>query len=72
MLPGGREATIEKEIFVSRTSKPISMKLSTNHPWVKGILNCSNKGTGPLQSGGMLSSILIVSKFVQNFVDYQD
>jgi hypothetical protein len=23
----------------------------TNHPWVKGILNCSNKGPGPLQRG---------------------
>jgi hypothetical protein len=34
---------IEKKIF-SRTRRPISAKLSTNHPWVKGILNCSNKG----------------------------
>jgi hypothetical protein len=30
---------------------PISIKLGTNHPWVKGILNCSNKGLGPLQKG---------------------
>jgi hypothetical protein len=37
-----------KTIF-SRTSRPISMKLSINHAWVKGILNCSNKGPGPLQ-----------------------
>jgi hypothetical protein len=22
-----------------------------NHPWVKGILNCSNKGPGPFQMG---------------------
>jgi hypothetical protein len=22
-----------------------------NHPWVKGILNCSNKGPGPFQRG---------------------
>jgi hypothetical protein len=28
---------IEK-IFFSRTSRPISMKLSINHPWVKEIL----------------------------------
>jgi hypothetical protein len=28
---------------------PISIKLGMNHPWVKGILNCSNKGSGPLQ-----------------------
>jgi hypothetical protein len=39
-----------KKIF-SRTSKPISIKLYTNHPWVKGILNCSSKGPGPLQRG---------------------
>jgi hypothetical protein len=30
---------------------PISIKLGTNHPWVKGILNCSDKGRGPLQMG---------------------
>jgi hypothetical protein len=23
----------------------------TNHPWVKGILHCSNKKPGPLQRG---------------------
>jgi hypothetical protein len=27
------------------------MKLGINHPLVKGILNCSNKGPGPLQRG---------------------
>jgi hypothetical protein len=41
----------EKKIFVFRTSKPISVKLGINHPYVKGILNCSNKGPGPLQRG---------------------
>jgi hypothetical protein len=35
----------------SRTSSLISIKHGTNHPWVKGILNCSNKGPGPLQRG---------------------
>ena len=35
----------------SRTSGPISIKLGTNHSWVKEILNCSNKGPGPLQRG---------------------
>jgi hypothetical protein len=40
-----------KKIFFSRTSRPISMKLDIYHPWVKGILNCSNKGPGPLQRG---------------------
>jgi hypothetical protein len=33
----------EKKIF-SRTSRPFSIKLCTNHPWVKGILNYTIKG----------------------------
>jgi hypothetical protein len=41
---------ILKKIF-SRISGPISIKLGINHSWVKGILNCSNKGPGPLQRG---------------------
>jgi hypothetical protein len=35
----------------ARTSRPISIKLGINHPWVKGMLNCSNEGPGPLQRG---------------------
>jgi hypothetical protein len=27
------------------------MKLGINHPWVKGVLNCSNKGPDSLQRG---------------------
>jgi hypothetical protein len=42
---------ILKKIFFSRTSRSISMILNTNHAWVKGILNCSNKGSDPLQRG---------------------
>jgi hypothetical protein len=42
---------ILKKIFFSRTSWPITTKLGRNNPWVKGILNCSNKGPGPLQRG---------------------
>jgi hypothetical protein len=34
-----------------QTSKPKSIKLGTNYPWVKGIQVCSNKGPGPLQMG---------------------
>jgi hypothetical protein len=37
------------KIFFSTTSRPISIKLCISHLWVKGILNCSNKGSGPLQ-----------------------
>jgi hypothetical protein len=33
----------------SRTNRPISIKLGINHHWVRGLLNCSNKGPGPLQ-----------------------
>jgi hypothetical protein len=35
---------------ISRTSRPNSMKLGTNHPWVKEILDY-DKGQGPLQRG---------------------
>jgi hypothetical protein len=41
---------IEK-IFFSIASRPISVKLGINHSSVNGILNCSNKGPGPLQRG---------------------
>jgi hypothetical protein len=52
-----RRGTVGKTIFTyvyiekifSRTSKTITIKLGINHPWVQGILNCSNKGPGPLQ-----------------------
>jgi hypothetical protein len=40
-----------KKIFLFRTSGPISIKLYTNNPWVKGIINCSNKWTDTLQRG---------------------
>jgi hypothetical protein len=42
---------ILKKILFSRTSRPVSIKLDTNHDWVKGILNCINKGLDPLQRG---------------------
>jgi hypothetical protein len=42
---------ILKKIFFSRTSRPISIKLGINHPLVKGTLDCSKKGPGPLQRG---------------------
>jgi hypothetical protein len=41
---------ILKKIF-SGIRMPISIKLGINDPWVKGILNSSNKGPGPLQRG---------------------
>jgi hypothetical protein len=45
-----RENHIYIKIF-STTSKPISIKLGANHPWIKGILDYSNKGPDPLQRG---------------------
>jgi hypothetical protein len=39
-----------RKIF-SRTSRPRSIKLGTNYPLVKIIQVCSNKGSGPLQTG---------------------
>jgi hypothetical protein len=54
---------IEKKIFFSRTSSPISIKLGINHPWVNGVLfykrkfiSCSNKGSGPVQRGDNLKN----------------
>jgi hypothetical protein len=35
----------------SRTSRPKSIKLGTNYPWVKGIQVFSNKGPDPFQRG---------------------
>jgi hypothetical protein len=47
--PGG--ATMGKIIFTFKFSfsRPIWIKLGTNYPWIKGIQNCTNKGTGPLE-----------------------
>jgi hypothetical protein len=42
---------LKKKKFFSRTSKPNSIKLGTNNPWVKGVQVCSNKGPGPLERG---------------------
>ena len=35
------------KIFFSRSTEPISTKLSTMHLWVKGIQVCSNEGPRP-------------------------
>jgi hypothetical protein len=41
---------ISEKIF-SRTRRQISIKLGTNHPCVKEILVCINKGSGPFPRG---------------------
>ena len=38
-------------IFFSRTTGPISTKLGTKYPWVKGIQVCSNERPRPSQRG---------------------
>jgi hypothetical protein len=47
----GKRVKISRKFLkiFSRTSRPKSIKLGTNYPWVKGIQVCSNKGPGPLQ-----------------------
>jgi hypothetical protein len=49
----------KKKIF-SRASRPNSIKLSKNYPWVKRIQVCSNKGPGPLQRGDNYKNVKMV------------
>ena len=44
------------KIFFSRTTEPISTKLFTKHPWVKGIQVCSNEGPHPFPRGDNYAS----------------
>jgi hypothetical protein len=39
------------KIFFSRTTVPISARLGTDHPYVKGIQICTNEGDDPFSSG---------------------
>jgi hypothetical protein len=45
------ENTLKNLRIFSRTSRPNSIKLNSNYPWVKGIQVYSNKGPGPFQRG---------------------
>jgi hypothetical protein len=47
------------KIFFSRTTGPNSIKLGTNHPWVKGIQVCSNEGPGLFQRGDNYKNVKI-------------
>ena len=38
-------------MFFSKTTEPISTKLGTKHPWVKGIQVCSNEERRPFPRG---------------------
>ena len=39
------------KIFFSRTTRPISTKLGTKHPWVREIQDCSNERPGLIVRG---------------------
>jgi hypothetical protein len=39
------------KIFFSRTTGSILTRLGTNHPWVKGIQDCSKEGDSPWVKG---------------------
>ena len=47
----GDQKTLKKNIFYSKTSRPITTELGTKHPWVKGIQVCSNEGHSPFSKG---------------------
>jgi hypothetical protein len=48
---GDNSERVNLKNFFSRTSRPNSIILGTNYPWVKEIQVCSNKGPGPFQRG---------------------
>ena len=50
-------------IFSSRTSGPISTKLGTKHPWVKGIQVCSDEGLCPFPRGDIYKLQKYIDKF---------
>jgi hypothetical protein len=58
-----------KKIF-SRTTGHISIKLVTNHPWVKGIQICSIKGPGPLQRGANHKNVKLGWGHLKNWANF--
>ena len=53
-------------MFFSRTTEPISTKLGTKHPWVKGIQVCSNEGPYPFPRGDNYKIAKIKNLLLQN------
>jgi hypothetical protein len=47
------------KIFFSITSRPKSIKLGTNHSWMKGIKVYLDKGSCPLQRGDNYKNVKI-------------
>jgi hypothetical protein len=48
--PGSKEIVEKKNTLQIKKEKksPYLIKIDTNHPWEKGIQNCTNKGSDPL------------------------
>ena len=53
--------------FFSRTTGPISTKLDTKHPWVKGIQVCSDEGPRPFPRGDNSEIVNLYLKFLKIF-----
>ena len=54
-----------KKILLSRTTGPISTKLGTNHPWMKGIQVCSNEEpTNSHKFNLILGFVLFLTNFI--------
>jgi hypothetical protein len=58
---------ILKKKSILQNHTPISIKLSANHLWVKGILNCTNKGPCPLQRGDNHKNAKILRGHLKKF-----
>jgi hypothetical protein len=53
--------------FFSRTTKPISTRLLTDHPWGKGFQVCSNEGDRPSPRGDNSKRVKMYCKFLKIF-----
>ena len=47
---------------IKKSTEPISTKLGTKHPWLKGIQVCSNKGPCPFPRGCWLKNCENISR----------
>ena len=56
------------KVFLSRTTARISTKLSTVHPWDKGIQVCSNAGPRPSPRGDNRENVKLYWKSLKNLL----
>jgi hypothetical protein len=57
---------LKKQIFF-RTSRSVSIKHGTTHPWVKGFQNCTNEGPVPLQRGDNHKNAKEIGEIIEKF-----